>query len=149
MSEFFFEKPPNFHVAVEVSTVFMEYEKKLLLLLLRSKHCTAPESWAIPGGKLQGNETPLEGLMREIWEELLLQPNSADLSYIGVLYVHHSLAKYKLHLFRWQLASNPHIVINYKEHQNFLWQPITQFSDLPLLEGQLEAFNFVYGKFQE
>jgi len=52
--------------------------------------------------------------------------------------------QYQLHLFRWVLSSVPPIKLNDQEHHNYLWQPIDSFSDIPLLEGQLEAFQFVY-----
>lgn len=143
MSEFYLEKPPNFHVKVEVSTVFMECERKLLLLQ-RASHTFSPGNWAVPGGKLEKNETPLEGLLREISEELQLSPPPKALKYFKSFYVRHPVIDYRLHLFQWLLTSIPKITITPKEHQAFLWQPIDRFSEVPLIEGQLEAFRAVY-----
>ncbi|PWU14527.1 MAG: hypothetical protein C5B45_04230 [Chlamydiae bacterium] len=143
MSEFYVKKPKDFHIKVEVSTVFMEYEKKLLLLQ-RAPHKISPGSWAIPGGKLEKNETPLEGLMREVKEELQLSPSLKSIKHIKSLYVRHPLTDYRLHLFQWLLDSMPNITINPEEHQASLWQPIDQFGNVHLLEGQLEAFHFAY-----
>lgn len=143
MSEFYIEKPVDFGTELEVSTVFMECQGKLLLLH-RAQCELSPETWGIPGGKLEKGETPLEGLTREIWEELRLTPDSKDLQFIRSLYVRHPKVKYQLHLFRWILKSIPSVTLDPKEHHNYLWQPIEAFGDLPLLEGQLEAFKFVY-----
>jgi 8-oxo-dGTP pyrophosphatase MutT (NUDIX family) len=143
MSEFYLIKPKDFHVKIEVSTVFMENEKKLLLLQ-RSSHKHSPNTWAIPGGKLENTETPLEGLMREIEEELQLSPSSEVFQYLQSLYVRHPLVEYQLHLFQWILDAIPSITINAEEHQAFVWQPIDKFGELPLLEGQLEAFRIAY-----
>lgn len=143
MSEFYTEKPTDFGTELEVSTVFMECCGKLLLLH-RAQCELSSETWGIPGGKLDKGETPLEGLSREIWEELRLHPDPKDLQFIRSLYVRHPKVKYQLHLFRWILKSIPSITLDPKEHYNYLWQPIESFADLPLLEGQLEAFKFVY-----
>lgn len=143
MSEFYIEKPIDFSAEIEVSTVFMECHRKLLLLH-RAKCEISQGTWGIPGGKLEKGETPLEGLSREIWEELHLKPDPKELQFIRSLYVRHPKVKYQLHLFHWELKSIPSIKIDITEHHSYLWQPIEAFAELPLLEGQLEAFKFVY-----
>lgn len=143
MSEFYQEQPHNFHAKVEVSTVFLECEEKLLLLQL-SENKLFSGKWAVPGGKLEAQETPLEGLIREIWEELHLHSNPCDLDYQCSFYVRHPLMDYKLHLFRWKVSSFPQIKIDGIEHQAYCWQPIEELNKLPLIEGQLEAFHFIY-----
>lgn len=143
MSEFYIEKPDDFGDELEVSTVFMQCQGKLLLLL-RAQCELSPQTWGIPGGKLEKAETPIEGLSREIWEELRLNPHPKDLEFIRSLYVRHPKVKYQLHLFRWILQSLPSVTLDPKEHLNYLWQPIEAFGNVPLLEGQFEAFKFVY-----
>ena len=98
----------------------------------------------VPGGKLEKGETPLQGLAREIWEELALSPKDIELQFVRSVYVRHPKVKYQLHLFRWVLESIPTIILNPNEHYNYLWQPIKAFGNLPLLEGQFDAFIFVY-----
>lgn len=144
MTEVYSKKPKNFHVQIEVSTVFMECKKKLLLLQ-RSSHKTSPDGWAIPGGKLEEKETPLQALTREIAEELQLFPVAEVLKSIESFYVRHPLVEYRLHVFQWLLDTIPDIIVNPEEHQAFIWQPIDQFANLSLIEGQLKVFQFVYG----
>lgn len=145
MSEFYIKKPSDFGAELEVSTVFIECQGKILLLH-RTKCELSPETWGIPGGKLEKGEPPLEGLTREIWEELRLKPDLEDLQFIRSLYVRHPKVRYQLHLFRWTLTSIPSVTLDPKEHHDYLWQPIEAFADLPLLEGQLEAFKFAYNR---
>ena len=144
MSEFYLQKPDDFHVELEVSTVFIECKKKVLLLQ-RAAHKIAPNSWAVPGGKLEGKETPKEGLIREIQEELQLIAPQDKLKLVDSRYVRHPLMQYRLHLFHWQVPDLPKIILNPEEHQAFCWQSISDFHALPLMEGQLEAFLVVYG----
>jgi 8-oxo-dGTP diphosphatase len=144
MSDFFLEKPSWFSGTLEVSTVFMECDQKILLLQLIKNNKWTAEKWAIPGGKLEKNETPLVGLQREIWEELQLAPKSSELHYKLSLFVKHPIAQYQLHLFCWDLLKFPDITLNPSEHQNFVWQPKSNFAGVPLIEGQEEAYRYVY-----
>jgi 8-oxo-dGTP diphosphatase len=146
MSKFFTIKPDNFHCDVEVSTVFMECNHNILFLQRASHKTLAPSTWAVPGGKLEKEETPLEGLKREIQEELALYPEEGDLTYKTSFFVEHPAMRYRLHLFHWQLKELPKITLCPEEHQAFLWQPIEHVCLLPLLEGQLEAFHAIYSK---
>ena len=91
--------------------------------------------------------TPLEGLIREIGEELQLKPSPEDLKYVRTVYVFHPLVKYKLHLFRWSMPLIPIVTINPKEHKALVWQSVSKIIELSLLEGQLEAYNIIFGKF--
>lgn len=143
MSKFFERPPSDFKKAVEVSTVFMECADKILLLQ-RCEGKIQSNTWCIPGGKLERGEAPLEGLVREIEEELYLFPDPLDLHFVKTVYVRHSTIDYVLHLFKWTLDTYPEIKINSTEHRDFIWQPISQFNHVPLLEGQLEAYNFMY-----
>lgn len=121
----------------------MECDGKVLLLH-RAHYKPSQQTWGIPGGKVEKGETPLKGLLRELKEELNLEPNPENLEFVRHLYVRHPKIKYELYLFRWVLKSIPSITLNPKEHSNYLWQPIEAFTDVPLLEGQFEAFCFVY-----
>lgn len=143
MSYFYLKKPIGFSSEIEVSTVFMEYQSTLLLLQ-RAAHKKCPGKWCIPGGKVEKEETPLMGLLREIKEELSIQPSLTEIRYEKSFFVMHFIMNYQLHLFQWTLKKRPSIQINLAEHQDFIWVPISQFETLSLLEGQSKAFRALY-----
>lgn len=51
---------------------------------------------------------------------------------------------YTLYLYRYIVQTPPPIILNQEEHSEFIWQPIPLVSNLALIEGQFEAFSFVY-----
>ncbi len=54
------------HYTHQVSVIGYVYRQGKFLLLKRS---TAPHLWAPPGGRLQPDEDPVQGLVREVKEE--------------------------------------------------------------------------------
>lgn len=144
MSIVHLSRPNDFKSTCEVSTVFMQHDQKILVLL-RSHSEESSRTWGIPGGKLEINETPLQCLIREIKEELDLKAAEQELTFKYVAYVKHPKIQYVLHVYMWHLEEVPNIKLNDDEHQDYKWQPIKQFHELKLLDGQLEAFNLVYG----
>jgi 8-oxo-dGTP pyrophosphatase MutT (NUDIX family) len=59
---------------VEAAVALVMYERKVLLLLRGLTAPWAPGKWALPGGNLAPGETPLTGLLRELYEETSLMP---------------------------------------------------------------------------
>ena len=60
----------DFRVAVKA---FIVQDKKFLLLRRRSNDVHKPDTWDIPGGRLEIGEDPFEGLKREVLEETKLE----------------------------------------------------------------------------
>lgn len=141
MSLFFNDPPEDFNQRVEVSTIFFDWDNKLLLLQRSLISEIAPGKWGVPGGKLEKNETPLKGLKREIQEELSLDYDEEKIIYLKSFYVRNKILDYKLHLFQGSFFECPTIILNPSEHADFIWYPKSKVMDLPLLEGQLEALK--------
>ena len=55
-----------------------------VLLCKRNNDGSLPGEWSIPGGKLEDNETPIDGAVREFYEETNLKVNS-PLNLCGML----------------------------------------------------------------
>lgn len=148
MSEFFLSSPLDFTLQMSVVTCILEYNKSLLFLQ-RSEDCIQPFTWCIPGGKLELNEGPLDGLVREIQEELSLTINTKNIQEKMKIYVRHSLMDYVLYVYYWPLITLPTIHLQPREHRDFTWQPIDQIDSLPLLEGQREVLLMALPSFSQ
>ncbi|MEX2483641.1 MAG: NUDIX hydrolase [Brumimicrobium sp.] len=58
----------NIKVAVD-AVVFSIIDNQKQILLIERKHKAGENSWALPGGFIEDNETPLQAVSRELEEE--------------------------------------------------------------------------------
>lgn len=135
---------PNFKPRTEISVLFLEHNEHLLMLM-RSHKEDQPGVWGIPGGKAEKNETPKQTLTRELKEETKLQIKDDQLSYHGHRYARIPGWDYVMHIYQAKLDEKPVIQIDPKEHSQYEWVSIYAFKTLPLLKGQDEAFDLIYG----
>jgi 8-oxo-dGTP diphosphatase len=59
--------------------------KDKVLLCKRNNLGLFPGMWSIPGGKLEENETPMEGAKREFLEETDVNINDKEITFIGLI----------------------------------------------------------------
>jgi len=59
--------------------------KDKVLLCKRNNLGSFPGMWSIPGGKLEENETPMEGAKREFLEETDVNINDKEINLIGLI----------------------------------------------------------------
>jgi 8-oxo-dGTP diphosphatase len=59
--------------------------KDKVLLCKRNNLGSFPGMWSIPGGKLEENETPMEGAKREFFEETDTNINDKEITFIGLI----------------------------------------------------------------
>jgi 8-oxo-dGTP pyrophosphatase MutT (NUDIX family) len=135
----------HFNLNVEVVTCFIEHENTILVLK-RSPQEDQPFTWAVPGGKIEPSidTNAHSALLRELLEEIGLQPNPDNLILRAVRYGRIAKWDYKLYVFHLQLTSKPPISLS-EEHIEAMWIPIHQFTSLTLLKGQNETFAALYG----
>ena len=56
-------------------TFLVDRNGSLLLQLRDDKAPYYPNVWGLPGGAIEAGETPVEGAVRELWEETRLRPD--------------------------------------------------------------------------
>ena len=62
------KKPEDFQPKRTIVGCAIEHDGHILMLH-RSANETQPNTWCVPGGKLEAGETPHESVMREVEEE--------------------------------------------------------------------------------
>ena len=105
------------------------------LYLLRTDNKN-PGNWGIPGGKIENDETIIEGLERECIEELGMWPNNAKLIPIQK-FVNKTFTYYT---FFCEVA-NEFIPILNDEHCGYAWVGENQYPK-PLHPGLFNTVNF-------
>ena len=135
---------PNYLPRTSISTLFLECNKHLLLLM-RAHREDQPGKWGIPGGKAKRRETPAQTLLRELLEETQITLNDTDLTYYGKRYARIPDWDYIIHLFKAEMTDFPNVTLNPDEHCQYQWISIYAFTLVDLIRGQAEAFDVVYG----
>ncbi|PWU14534.1 MAG: hypothetical protein C5B45_04265 [Chlamydiae bacterium] len=134
---------PGFKLKTQISSVFLEYDKRVLLLQRCRKEDQA-FTWGVPGGKAEKDEQPLQTLLREVKEEtqITLAPNEA--AYHGHRYARIPGWDYIVHIYHVQMKEKPAVQLDSKEHTAYEWISIHAFKLMSLLKGQDEVFDVVY-----
>jgi adenylate kinase len=135
---------PDFKPKTQISTLFLEHNNHLLLLM-RSHKEDQPDTWGVPGGKAEKGETPIQTVLRELKEETQLTLSESEVRYHGHRYARIPGWDYIIHLYHAQLTDRPQITLDAKEHSKYEWVSIYAFKLMPLLKGQDEAFDILYG----
>ncbi|NQY43101.1 MAG: NUDIX hydrolase [Legionellales bacterium] len=136
------EKPRDFNSQVSIATCWIKYQDEILFLQ-RSKESKSALLWAVPGGKIENTETPLEGMIREIQEETSISLNRKEILDLGYFYIRTPEWQYTYYMFFIELTNQPIVNIS-DEHNDFKWVTLLDSWRLPLMVGvkeTIEIFN--------
>ena len=134
--------PKSINPSKQVVTCFIQNADQILILQ-RARNDEQHGLWGIPGGKLDHDELPVPGLLREIKEETNLDIIPSNLKLLGTALSHTSCdGYYGLYLFH-TILSDAKIEINHSEHHAYKWVTLKEFELMPLLTAQGEAYEYV------
>ncbi|MGK5595328.1 MAG: NUDIX hydrolase [Parachlamydiaceae bacterium] len=138
------QEPINFNGNVHVAAAYIKAEGKFLFMQLSSAKEEASK-WGVPAGKCERDETPIEGLRRELFEETSIRLNDQETVFsAGTLYITKPHISYSYHLFGIFLPSIPNVQIS-DEHIAYQWVKEHEVHQLDLLTAAKEAFDyFIY-----
>jgi mutator protein MutT len=139
------QPPENFPRDLAVVGCFVEYDGKILLLH-RSPHKPQGNTWAIPAGKVEGDEPIEQALVRELWEETGIQTEPSALEFLHTFYCSFQQSKldFVYHVFKLKLDEQPMILREEKAHQAFAWKTPDQALELNLIEDMNEVVRLIY-----
>jgi 8-oxo-dGTP pyrophosphatase MutT (NUDIX family) len=120
---------------VSAGIFFYSKNSKRFLYLLRTD-AKNPGNWGIPGGKIENDETLLDGLQRECVEEIGYWPDSPKLVPIQK-FVNNT---FTYHTFFSQIEKEFIPILN-KEHCGYAWVGESQYPK-PLHPGLFSTVNF-------
>ncbi|MFA6065867.1 MAG: NUDIX hydrolase [Candidatus Babeliaceae bacterium] len=139
-------KPENFITQVEIGACYIEINGTLLLLQ-RTRGKKEAETWGVPAGKLELNETPLQGALRELYEETGISIESQnDVEDCGTLYISKPEVDYAYHMFKITLHEMPIVQISLAEHQDYAWATHEEIKNMNLMGGAYDALLYYYRK---
>lgn len=86
-----------------------------VLLLLRGNDCDHPNTWGLPGGKVEAGESPLQAARREAFEEIRHEPAASELTMIDQTPEFTTFAA---------MVERPFVPAINDEHRAFAWAPL-------------------------
>lgn len=137
--EVFNQKPKNFHPKVEIAACYVEVENDLLLLQIQPNKKEAG-AWGVPAGKVEPDETPENGAIRELFEETGISVSHSQLHPLGHLYMRKPEIEYIYHMYRVHFNETPSVLLS-SEHQSFKWASRDELKHLRLMAGAKEALE--------
>ena len=104
--------------------ILIENKKGEILVLLRQKDRPEPNTYGLPGGKVELNEATKNACIRETYEETKLNVNPKDLEHLKTYNDWQSSGlDIKFEIFRyWLNEENPEIILEPTEATSYMWQ---------------------------
>jgi 8-oxo-dGTP pyrophosphatase MutT (NUDIX family) len=140
------EAPVDFNPKMEVAGCYCEFQGKILFLL-RNPHKAQGNTWCVPGGKLEKQETPLAAVLREVREETGLNLSADALTDCGSVFVRFPNSDIILYLFRVHLDVVPRVLkISRKENIAYRWLSFDEAMGMHLIPGGKECLRIVFSR---
>ncbi len=139
----FLEKPENFKPKFEVVSLFLFYEDEFLLLL-RQKHKPMGNCWGVPAGKVDKDESKLEALQRETFEETGISLNSDKIVFQKTFFVTHKNINFIYHSFSYIADELPKVALRNEEHKKYIWTTLENSLKLKLVEDMDFVIKNIY-----
>lgn len=131
----------GFQADLYTSGCFLIYEGKTLLLKRTMTNKLHPETWSIPGGKKEQNESIREGLIREIFEETGISLEIDGPKEVAKLFIEENGVQFIFDMYFYELLEKPEVILSEREHSDWCWIEAEKAFSLSLIPGGVEAFE--------
>lgn len=138
------DKPENFKPKFEIVGSFLEKEGKILILH-RQDFKAQGNTWAIPGGKVEKNETPIQASIRETFEETGFDISSCDITYLGFVYIQYEKYDFIYHMTH-AVPKEPlcSVKLDPQESKGFTWVTPSDALKMELMPDEGDCFKLIY-----
>lgn len=144
----FKDPPEGFRPKMNVATCYLRSQDRFLFLK-RGVGTDWATTWDLPGGKVDDGETPEIAVVREIFEETGISLPTSAIRYYGQFYVRDPKKDFTYHIFEAFLGDAPPPAQLSWEHSEGRWMTLEEAMQLPLVPGELECIDLMYGVRQE
>lgn len=135
----------NFNPKFSVVSCFIEHGHEILVLK-RNSNKPQGESWGLPSGKIDENESEIEALQREVYEEIGFRIQAKDIKHGKKIYVRYPDYDFIFYTYSLPISDKIEIKLNPEEHTEYKWETKTKIKDLPLIPYFLESMELHYLK---
>lgn len=125
----------NFNKKFDVVSVFIEHKGEILLLH-RQDNKPQGNTWAMVAGKVDGEESLIGALAREIKEEIGLEVQRDECKYFEGYYVRYPGYDYVYHVYHLPVSEKPVLDLNLKEHKGLQWVTPEEALRLDLIQDE-------------
>lgn len=135
----------QFKAKFSIAALYIE-DGDRILLLHRQEHKSQGNRWGIPAGKIESNETPLQAVIRETYEETGFDFSNQPVDSLGMLYVEHNeKIHFFYHMFRVKMPFNPgEVKINFEEHKGFTWVVPKDAIKMQLIDDEADCIQHTH-----
>jgi 8-oxo-dGTP diphosphatase len=139
------EQPDDFNADIKVVSCLVEFEGKILLLH-RHNDKSQGGKWGIPAGKVDKEDKDNKfAIIRELREETGLIVNEDALVFHKTFYVVYPDKKYLYHYHNLKLKNSVNIIIENKEHQDYIWVTPQEALGMQLVTDEDYCLKDFYG----
>lgn len=104
--------------------IILDHEDKILIVRRSQTHPYVPLTNDLPGGKVEHGETMLEGVVREIKEEIGVDVSGESIVLVGSHKANDYYGKdFEVELYQISLSARPDVVLSF-EHDKYEWMDL-------------------------
>jgi len=123
---------------IDVVAAILENDKNEILLAKRKKGKILEGFWEFPGGKVEEDETPEQGLIRELKEEMNI--NIKVVEYIGENIHNYERGSINLIAFKAKILSGD---IKLVDHDEYIWIDAIKLKDYKLAPADIPIVDLL------
>ena len=131
-----YDEPPSwFNPKISVSACYACHGDKYPLLERLDGELS------VPGGKVERGESPVSAVIREFKEETGITLEENSVFYIKTIYLVDPKKDFFFHVFIFNFEVKPEVVLNEREHQDYMWKTWQESLEMSLIWGEKEVFE--------
>jgi 8-oxo-dGTP pyrophosphatase MutT (NUDIX family) len=112
--------PKGYKVEMEVAACMIESNWEILLVQ-RPKDTVHGWTWSEPWGKIDPDESSMNAMKREIFEETWLELEDKNIKFLFKKYMNLNATNVSIDFYSYPFSSKPKITINPSENCDYTW----------------------------